>query len=67
MSTTRHPRLPLWQRLLVTVVAMLVLSFLAGLVWQGLFNAALPDYLAGLVGGMAALPVWEFMKRVRPK
>jgi hypothetical protein len=58
--------LPLWQRLLATIVAMLVTSYVAGLAWQAVFNFALPSYAAGLVGGLAALPVWDFLKRVRP-
>jgi ABC-type sugar transport system permease subunit len=67
MTKSTHPMMPLWQRLLITIVAMLVVSFVVGLIWKWLFNAALPDFLGGLVGGMAALPVWEFMKRVNPK
>ena len=67
MTKMTHPTMPLWQRLLITIVAMLVVSFVVGLIWKWLFNAALPDFLAGLAGGIAALPVWEFMKRVNPK
>ena len=58
--------MPLWQRLLVTLVAMLVTSLLAGVVWHWVFNAAIPSYLSGIVGGLTALPVWEFLKRVGP-
>jgi Na+/glutamate symporter len=58
--------LPLWQRLIATIVAMLVASFAAGLLWQALFNFPLPSYAAGLVGGLAALPVWDLLKRIRP-
>ena len=58
--------LPLWQRLLVTVAVMLITSYIVGLVWTALLNAAFPNYLAGLVGGLAALPVWDFLKRIRP-
>jgi len=58
--------LPLWQRLLITVVAMLLASYLVGLAWRAFFNIDFPSYLAGLVGGLAALPIWDFLKRVRP-
>ena len=58
--------LPFWQRLLATIVAILVASFLAGLAWEAAFNFALPSYAAGMVGGLAALPVWDFLKRIRP-
>lgn len=58
--------LPLWQRLLLTVVAMLLSSYLVGLIWNAAFSFPLPSYLAGAIGGLAALPVWDFLKRVRP-
>lgn len=58
--------MPFWQRLLITMVAMLVASFMAGLLWRAMFDAGLPSYLAGVVGGLAALPVWEFLKPWKP-
>jgi putative flippase GtrA len=59
--------MPFWQRLVVTVVAMLAVSFLVGLIWSNLLGFALPSYVAGMVGGLTAIPVWEFLRRVRPK
>lgn len=59
--------MPLWQRLVVTLIAMLAAGLVAGLGWRQLFAAPLPDYLGGLVGGLVAVPVWEFLKRIRPK
>jgi hypothetical protein len=59
--------MPFWQRLVITVVAMLATSFIVGLIWSAMFNFALPSYLAGMIGGLTALPVWEFLRRVRPK
>ena len=59
--------MPFWQRLLITVLAMLAASFLAGLLWRALFEVGLPGYLAGVVGGLAALPVWEFLKPWKPR
>jgi len=56
-----------WQRLGVTVIVMLAAGFILGLLWQAAFNARLPSYLAGLAGGLAAIPVWEFLKRVSIK
>ena len=55
----------LWQRLLVTLVAMAAASLIVGLIWRAFFSFELPSYLAGVVGGLAAVPVWEFLKRVR--
>ncbi len=54
----------LWHRLIVVLAAMLVVSFLAGRVWFSLFDFALPAYLAGVIGGFTALPVWELMRRM---
>ncbi len=57
----------LWQKLLVTVAAMLVASFAAGRLWLLAFNFTIPSYLAGMVGGLAALPVWELLRRTGRK
>jgi glucose-6-phosphate-specific signal transduction histidine kinase len=57
----------LWQRLLVTLVAMAAASLLVGLIWRALFGFELPSYLAGVVGGLTAVPVWELLKRLAPK
>jgi len=56
-----------WQRLLITILVMLAVGFGAGVLWSNLFQVTLPSYLSGLVGGLTALPVWEFLKRVRSK
>jgi glucose-6-phosphate-specific signal transduction histidine kinase len=57
--------MPLWQRLLITLVTMLLTSLLAGLLWHSLFNTDIPSYLSGVVGGVTAVPVWELLKRVQ--
>jgi Na+/glutamate symporter len=59
--------LPFWQRLLNTVAAMLVASWIIGLMWQSLFRFPLPSYVGGAVGGLVALPIWEQLKRIRGK
>ncbi len=58
--------LPFWQRLLLTILVMLVTSYLAGLAWQYVMGFPLPSYVAGAIGGLAALPVWDFLRRIRP-
>ncbi|MBA2125221.1 hypothetical protein DLM45_03150 [Hyphomicrobium methylovorum] len=58
--------LPFWQRLLVTVAAMLLASWVVGLMWQSIFNFPLPSYVGGVVGGLASLTVWDLLKRIRP-
>ena len=60
-------RLPLWQRLVITVLVMLGASYLAALLWNAVLGFALPSYGAGLVGGLAAIPVWDLLQRIRPK
>lgn len=56
-----------WQRFLITLLAMLAASFVVGLIWRSLFNMPLPSYLAGIIGGLTALPIWELLKRIKPK
>jgi hypothetical protein len=51
-----------WTRLLITIIAMLVASYFIGLLWTNTFNSLMPSYLAGIVGGLIALPVWELLK-----
>jgi hypothetical protein len=58
--------LPFWQRLLVTILAMLAASWIVGLIWQAIFSFPLPSYIGGVVGGLAALPLWDLLKRIRP-
>lgn len=60
-------RLPLWQRLLITVLVMLATSYVAGLIWSAVLGFALPPYVAGLIGGLSAIPVWDLLQRIRPK
>jgi Na+/glutamate symporter len=56
-----------WQRLGLTVIAMLVASFIVGLLWRYLFNMPIPSYLAGIIGGITAIPVWESLKKIKQK
>lgn len=54
----------LWLRILLTAGAVVLVGFVAGLIWMSLFNREMPAYLSGLLGGLAAMPVWELLKRV---
>lgn len=61
--------LPFWQRLIITVLAALLASFIANeLLWRYLlgFSTVLPSYVSGLIGGLTAVPVWDWLRRVRP-
>jgi len=62
-----HPMLPIWQRLLLTIAAMLAASWIAGLLWNSVISLPLPSLVAGMIGGLAALPCWELLKRFGPK
>jgi hypothetical protein len=59
--------MPFWQRLSITVVAMLAVSFVVGLIWSAITGYELPSYIAGVVGGLTALPLWDFLKRVQQR
>ncbi len=59
--------MPFWQRLVLAIAAIVVASFIAGLIWQRLFSFSLPSYLGGVIGGLTAVPVWELLKRVGSK
>ena len=45
---------------------LLLTSYLAGLVSQSVFGIPIPSYVAGAIGGLAAIPTWDFLKRIRP-
>ena len=59
--------MPLWQRSLITLAAMLAVSLIVGFMSRSLFGFGLPEYASGVVGGLTAVPLWEFLKRVEPK
>lgn len=50
------------KRILITLAAMVIASFVVGLIWRGAFDARIPSYLSGLVGGLSALATWEFLR-----
>ena len=50
-------------RFLITIAAVVVTSLLASLLWRYLFDTRIPGYLSGLIGGLAAVPVWEILKK----
>ncbi len=59
--------MPVWQKLLITLIAMLIASFLAGRLWLLAFDFLIPSYLAGVSGGLAAIPVWELLRWIDKK
>ena len=59
--------MPLWQRLVLTIVAIVAASVVVGIVWNKIFGFGLPSYLGGVIGGLTAVPVWKFLRRIGPK
>ena len=59
--------MPFWQRLLILVLAIFVVSFIFDRLWDGIFGFVLPAYISGVVGGLTAVPLWALLKRVAPK
>lgn len=55
----------IWVRIIVTIVLMVLTSFLAGLLWNSIFGAQVPSYISGLIGGVVAIPVWEILKKFK--
>ena len=56
--------MPFWQRLVFTLIVIVVASFVAGLIWHRLFGISLPSYVGGVIGGLTAVPFWELLKRI---
>ena len=52
-----------WRRALATLVTMLMASALAGFIWHAAFDARIPSYLSGVIGGITALVIWELLRR----
>ena len=59
--------MPYWKRIGFTVIAIVSLSVSLGLLWSHIFGFELPSYIAGVLGGLIAVPVWEFLKTVGQK
>ncbi|MCF8178633.1 MAG: hypothetical protein K9J74_09000 [Sulfuritalea sp.] len=57
----------LWQKLLITFVAMLIASFAGAKLWLMAFDMVIPSYLAGMIGGLTAIPVWELLRSLSVK
>lgn len=57
----------LWQSLVATLLAIILMSFIVTALWRSLFDAQLPSYIAGIVGGMTGVSVWSFLHKHRLK
>ncbi len=67
MANHLEVNMSFWKRFLITIISMLAASFIAGVIWRSSFDMVMPSYLSGAVGGLVTLPIWEFLKRIKPK
>ena len=51
--------------LAILLAAMIGVSFIVDLLWNSLFGFHLPGYASGVVGGLTAVPLWAFLKRLK--
>jgi len=56
-----------WQRVLVLLVAVVAVSLIVGMIWNSVFSFNLPSYASGVIGGLIAVPLWDLLKRIKPK
>ena len=59
--------MPFWQRFLILILAVIVISLVIGMIWRSWFGFALPAYASGVIGGLAAVWLWDMLKRIKPK
>jgi len=59
--------MPFWQRFLILLLAVMAVSFFAGIIWHAMFNIYLPSYVSGVIGGLSAVFIWDILKRIKPK
>ena len=56
-----------WKRFLILLVAVVAVSLIVGIIWRSLFGFNLPAYASGVIGGLTAVPLWDFLKRIKSK
>ncbi len=59
--------MPFWQRFLILLLAIFLISFMVDLIWHNVIGFALPAYVTGVIGGLTAVPLWDLLKRVKAK
>lgn len=56
-----------WQRCLILLVAVIGVSLIFSVIFNSLFGVSPPAYAAGVIGGLTAVPLWDVLKRVKPR
>ena len=59
--------MPFWQRCLILLLAVIAVSFIIDLILHYALGISLPTYISGVIGGLTAVPVWDLLKRIKPK
>ena len=59
--------MPFWQRFLILLLAILAVGFIVDLFSHYIFGFVLPAYVTGVIGGLTAVPLWDLLKRIKPK
>jgi len=59
--------MPFWQRFLILILAVIVISMVIGMIWHSWFGFALPAYASGVISGLAAVWLWDMLKRIKAK
>ena len=62
-----EPTMPIWQRMLITLALIVAASWLVTLLLEAMLGVRLPAYIAGVIGGITGVPVWELLRRVQAK
>jgi hypothetical protein len=63
----RGLEMPFWQRFLILLVSMAAVGLIVGTLWHALFSFYLPSYVTGVICGLTAVPLWDLLKRIKPK
>jgi uncharacterized membrane protein YhdT len=59
--------MPFWRRAAATLAIIVIASWVIVTLLEALIGVKLPGYLAGVVGGLAGVPAWELLGRIKPK
>ncbi len=59
--------MPFWQRFLILLLAIMAVGFIVDLLLHYIFGFVLPSYVTGVIGGLTAVPLWDVLKRIKPK
>lgn len=62
LRNTGMQTMKIWHKIVITLIAMLIASYFVGRLWLMSFDFVIPSHLAGVIGGLAAIPIWELLR-----